>query len=62
MYSILQSPELAERRIASFESPVEFKLDNVMQNEVDPHRGNTLLKLLGNAINDGADTLAVGNA
>ncbi len=61
MYSILQSPELAERRIASFESPVEFKLDNVMQNEVDPHRGNTLLKLLGNAINDGADTLAVGN-
>ncbi|MBS1368556.1 MAG: Flp pilus assembly complex ATPase component TadA [Lentisphaeria bacterium] len=60
MYAILQSAELVGRRIVTFENPIEIKLDNAMQLELDPYGGKTLLKLMGDAINDGADTLAIG--
>ncbi len=60
MYSLLLAPELAGRRIATFENPIEIKLENVAQYEIDPYGGHPLSKLLGAAINNGADTLAIG--
>ena len=61
MYALLLSPEMAGRRIATFENPIELKLSHAAQYEVDPYGGNPLSKLLTGAINNGADTLAIGS-
>ena len=58
-YAILDAPELIGRGIASIESLPEYKTANAVQLEIDPASGKTLLKLLNQAINDGADTLAI---
>ena len=61
LYALLLSPEMAGRRIATFENPIELKLSHAAQYEVDPYGGKTLSKLLTSAINNGADTLAIGS-
>lgn len=58
-YSILDAPELIGRGIASIESLPEYKTANAVQLEIDPASGKTLLKLLNQVINEGADTLAI---
>lgn len=59
-YAVLDAPELAGRRAVSIESLPECKPANATQVEIDPASGKTLLKLLTQAINDGADTLCLG--
>lgn len=59
-YAILEAAELAGRNFVSIENPLELKLGNGRQAEVDPPAGKSVLKLLNQAINDGADTLAIG--
>lgn len=61
LYALLLSPELAGRRIATFENPIELELDHAAQYEINPYAGNPLQKLLSDAINNGADTLAIGS-
>ncbi|MDR0932500.1 MAG: Flp pilus assembly complex ATPase component TadA [Victivallales bacterium] len=59
-YAILQSKEMQDCKVATFESPIELDLENATQNELDPFAGKTLLKLVGDAINTGVDALAIG--
>jgi type II secretory ATPase GspE/PulE/Tfp pilus assembly ATPase PilB-like protein len=58
-YAILDAPELIGRGIVSIESLPEYRTANAVQLEIDPASGKTLLKLLNQSINDGADTLAI---
>lgn len=59
-YAVLDAPELAGRRVASIENLVECRPGNCYQFEIDPASGKTLLKLLNQAINEGADAIGIG--
>ncbi len=59
-YSILEAAGLAGQNIVSIENPLELNIESSMQLEVAPAAGKSTLKLLSQAINDGADTLGIG--
>ena len=48
------------RRVITVEDPVEYRLGNVVQLEVDPGRGNTYEVLLKSALRQDANILVVG--
>lgn len=58
-YAVLDAPELADRRVVSIESLPEYAPANATQLEIDHAAGKTLLKLLNQAINSGADALGI---
>lgn len=58
-YAVLDAPELAGRRVVSIETLPEYATANATQLEIDHAAGKTLLKLLNQAINGGADALAI---